>query len=576
MKNLIIKLFVLMIVVTNCLPALSSETREQRHERMKWWRDARFGLFIHWGPVSIKGTELTWSRGGDRRGGSEGGLGSAIIPAEEYDNLYKQFNPVKFDADFWAQIASGAGMKYIVFVAKHWDGFCEWPTQTTEYNISSTPFKRDICGELAKAARKNGLRMGWYFCPADLHDPDCNTERHEKYLVHMREQLRELLSNYGQISLMWFDYAGHNDAPWDQANTYKLVRTLQPSIIINNRLDMGSMNDYWAQKVLPGTDYYTPEQFVGEFNNKAPWETCMTLGTQWAWKPNDNIKSLKECIDILVKCAGDDGNLLLNVGPMPDGRIEPRQVERLLEIGKWLEKNGQSIYSTRGGPFKPGRWGASTYKGNTIYVHILDWQGKETLTLPDIGKKILKSSLLNGSSVTVEKTEEGINITVPAQNRDSLDMIVVLEIDSDAASIEPVDVKFRSGSLAAGKKASASNVFENQRGHNANKAFDDDFDTRWATDYSVSDCWLEVDLGEEQQFSSVMIDEAYAGRVKSFELQYKDGQEWKTFYKGDGIGERFNAEFESVKARNVRLYVKQATEGPTINEFQIFAEKGKE
>ncbi len=299
----------------------------------------------------------------------------------------------------------------------------------------------------------------------------------------------------------------------------------------------------------------------------------MTLGTQWSWKPNDNIKSLKECIDILVKCVGGDGNLLLNVGPMPDGRIEPRQVERLLEIGKWLEKNGQTIYGTRGGPFKPGSWGASTYKGNTIFVHILNWQGKDTLTLPDIGKKILKSSLPGGGSVTIEKTEEGINLAVPKQNQDSLDTIVVLQIDSDAASIEPLDVKFRSGSLAAGKKAIASNVFQNQNGHSADKAFDDDFDTRWATDFGVSECWLEVDLGEVRQFSSVMIDEAYAGRVKSFELQYKDGSEWKTFYKGEGIGEKFKAEFEPVKARYVRLFVKQASEGPTINEFQIFSDK---
>jgi alpha-L-fucosidase len=553
----------------------STETSRQRDERMKWWRQARFGMFIHWGPVSIKGTEISWSRGGSRKGGGEGGLGSNVMPEEEYDNLYKQFNPVKFDADFWAQIAAGAGVKYIVFVAKHWDGFCEWPTKTTEYNVSNTPFKRDICGELAKAARKAGLRIGWYFCPADLHDPDCNTSRHADYLVRMRGQLSELLTHYGRIDLLWFDYAGHNDAPWDQTNTYRLVRSLQPNLIINNRLDMKSMSDYWAQKVSKDADYYTPEQFVGAFDNKTPWETCMTLGTQWSWKPNDNIKSLKECIDILVKCAGGDGNLLLNVGPMPDGRIEPRQAERLLEIGKWLEKNGESIYETRGGPFKPGKWGASTHKNNRIYLHILNWHDKETLTFPDINKKILKSSLLAGGAVKIEKTEEGINVTVPKQYQDSLDTIVVLEIDSDAGDIEPIDVIFHSGSLAANKKAGASNVFENQAGHNADKAFDDDFDTRWATDFGVSRAWLEVDLGENQKFNKVMIDEAYAGRVQSFELRYRDGQEWKTFYKGDKIGEGFDAEFEPVTARYVRLYIIEAAEGPTINEFQIFAEKRK-
>jgi len=573
MKNLIIKIFVLMIVIFNCLPVFSSETKEQKDERMKWWREARFGMFIHWGPVSIKGTEISWSRGGDRKGGSEGGLGSAIMPAEEYDNLYKQFNPVKFDAQQWAEIAKDAGMKYIVFTAKHWDGFCLWTTKTTDYNIGNSPFKRDICGELAKAVQNAGLKMGWYFCPADLHDPDCNTERHAKYLVRMRDQLRELLTNYGRIDVLWFDYAGHNSAPWDQVNTYKLVRTLQTDIIINNRLDMASMNDYWAQRVEPNADYYTPEQRIGNFDNKIPWETCMTLGTQWAWKPNDDIKSLKDCIDILVKCVGGDGNLLLNVGPMPDGRIEPKQVERLKEIGKWLEKNGQTIYGTRGGPFKPGTWGASTYKGNSIYLHILNWQGKDIIVFPAFGKQIIKSSLFSGGKVNVKQQNSGITVNVPKESQNLEDTIVVLQLDGPASDIEPVSV-IASGSLAGNKPAKASNVYrQDYSNHGPDKAFDDDFSTRWATDSGTKQAWLEVDLGENKKFSRVLIDEAYAGRVKSFELQYKDGEQWKIFYKGSGVGEKFTVGFEPVTSRFVRLYVSDAADGPTINEFQIFTDK---
>ncbi len=288
------------------------ETAAQKEVRLKWWREARFGMFIHWGPVSQKGTEISWSRG--------------AIPIAEYDSLYKTFNPTKFDAKQWVSIAKSAGMKYIVFVAKHWDGFCEWPTKTTDYNIGNSPFKRDVCGELAREAHKAGIKIGWYFCPPDMHDPDCKTERNEQFLKRMRGQLTELLSNYGPISLLWFDFAAPPEgSPWDQENTYKLVRRLQPKIIIDNRLDMATMDDYWAQKVGPNADYYTPEQRIGGYDDKTPWETCMTIGTQWSYEPNDDIKSTAECIRILISCAGGDGNLLLNVGPMPLGEIEPPQ-----------------------------------------------------------------------------------------------------------------------------------------------------------------------------------------------------------------------------------------------------------
>jgi len=410
------------------------ESQEDFEARIKWWREARFGMFIHWGPVSLKGTEISWSRGGERRGIS----GKGDIPVEIYDNLYKEFNPIVFDARQWITIAKAAGMKYVVFTAKHCDGFALWHSNFTDYNISRSPFRRDICAELAEAAHEAGMRIGWYYSPMDWRDPDCRTERNARYVASMQGQLRELLGDYGRIDLLWFDTDG-GPCPWDQRETYRLVRTLQPQIIINNRLDMGSNEDYNAQRIGPNVDYYTPEQRIGDFDNQRPWETCMTLGTQWSWKSNDTIKSLKECLHILIRCVGGDGNLLLNVGPMPTGQIEPRQVECLKQMGGWLQNYGESIYGTRGGPFKPGKYGASTRKGRTIYLHILNWP-VEVLRLPPISAKVVTGTSLTGGKATVSQTDAGIEISVSAADRQEIDTIVALELDRPAIQLEPLAI----------------------------------------------------------------------------------------------------------------------------------------
>lgn len=402
--------------------------------RLAWWREARFGLFIHWGPVSLKGTEISWSRANSNPLCPNKGE----IPVEVYDNLYKSFNPTVFDADRWAAIAKGAGMRYVVLTAKHCDGFCLWPTRTIGYHIGRTPFRRDVCGELAEAVRKAGLRIGWYYSPMDWRDPDCRTARNAAYVKRMQGQVRELVTRYGRIDLLWFDWDG-GTIPWDQEATYRIVRQAQPAIVINNRLDCSFGGLSADRDIGPNADYLTPEQVIGAYNDRQPWETCMTLGTQWSWKPDDRIKSMDEVIRILAGCAGGDGNLLLNVGPMPDGRIEPRQVDVLNGVGAWLDRNGESIYGTRGGPFKPGRYGASTRRGNRIYLHVFAWEGP-LLKLPAIPLKVVGSRILGGSLVAVRQTEAGLDISVPEGDRHPVDTIVVLELDGPAAGITAVDV----------------------------------------------------------------------------------------------------------------------------------------
>lgn len=413
--------------------SVKTETAEQVQQRLQWFRDARFGMFIHWGPVSLKGTEIGWSRGKQ-------------VPVKVYDNLYKQFNPIKFDADEWVKIAKTTGMKYIVFTSKHHDGFCMWDTKTTPYNIMNTPFKRDVVKELAKACEKQGIIFCTYYSILDWYHPDYNISSHggpgyslpegcapnmDRYESYMKMHLKELIQNYGPIGILWFD--GEWEEPWTHErgeSLYYYVRDLQTNIIINNRVDKGRegmKGTTKADQVYVG-DYDTPEQEVGTFQTDRPWETCMTICQQWAWKPKDKLKSLKECIHILVQSAGGDGNLLLNVGPQPDGTIEARQVERLKEIGAWMEKYGQSIYKTRGGPFKPADWGVSTQIENKIYIHVLDWpRGK--VVLPRIPQKIKSSTVLTGGVATVSQNAESIEIDVPKNHRDLIDTIISLVLE---------------------------------------------------------------------------------------------------------------------------------------------------
>jgi alpha-L-fucosidase len=400
-------------------------------DRLAWWREARFGLFIHWGPVSLKGTEISWSRANSNPLCPNKGP----IPVEVYDNLYKEFNPTRFDADAWAGVARDAGMRYVVLTAKHCAG--SRPTGD-RLPYRRTPFRRDVCGELAEAVRKAGLRIGWYYSPMDWRDPDCRTERNAAYVKRMQGQVREILTRFGWIDLLWFDWDG-GTIPWEQDAMYRLVRAAQPGIVINNRLDCSFGGLSADRDIGPNADYLTPEQVIGAYNDERPWETCMTLGTQWSWKPDDRIKSVGEVVRILAGCAGGDGNLLLNVGPMPDGRIEPRQVEVLKGVGAWLAKRGESIYGTRGGPFKPGKYGASTRRANRIYLHIFAWAGP-SLELPPIPAKIVGSRVLGGGRVSVRQTGTGLEISVPEGDRDAADTVVVLELDGPAAGVDAIDV----------------------------------------------------------------------------------------------------------------------------------------
>jgi alpha-L-fucosidase len=539
------------------VPAQETNAVPVNPDAMKAWQDMRFGMFIHWGPVSLTGHEIGWARG-------------AQTPIEEYDNLYKKFNPTNFNAKEWVAVAKAAGMKYMVLTTKHHDGFCLWDTKQTDYNIMNSPFGRDVVKELSAACKEAGIAFGTYYSTCDWHHPDfprtspggrVKREKHdlEKYTEYLKAQVTELIKNYGPLVMLWFDVPQEFDRVRG-TSVINLCRGLQPSIIVNNRTG------------APG-DYDTPEQRVGGFNMDRPWETCMTICRQWAWKPDDTMKSLQQCLQTLILTAGGNGNLLFNVGPMPDGRIEDRQIDRLKEMGAWLEKYGASIYDTRGGPYKPGKWGASTRKGRTVYLHIFKWDG-DAVTLPALPAKVVKSRALTGGEAVVTQTAEGLTVSVPAANRQEIDTVIELELDAPAMDLAPIAVAAAGGSLSSGAKATASNVFQNNKAHyGPEKAVDDDTETRWATDAGAKTCWLELDLGADKTFSRIAIRqwEGDPDRVQSFEVKALAGEEWKTVLKGGKMGAEFDKTIDPVTARRVRLEILDSKDGPTIEEFQLFA-----
>ena len=411
-------------------------------ESVRKFREARYGLFIHYGLSSFKGADLSWSR--ETRAFPDPGKGT--IPDEEYEGFADRFRMERFDAGDWVGMAKRAGMKYIVAVAKHHDGFHMWDTAHSDFKITNSPFGRDYLKELADACKRQGMPFGVYYSQRDWHHPDYQpldpevTEpspappywkalrgaarragpRHDRYIRYMHDTVRELVTGYGRIDILWWDalwWGGmyHADM-WDTAAIESEVRRLQPHILINNRAG------------LPG-DFDTPEQRLGMFQDDRPWESCISLGPHWAWSPGE-VKSTKELVRLLVGTAGGDGNLLISTGARSDGSFDPAHVRRLLDVGDWLENYGHTIYGTRGGPWAPGNWGGTTHVGNTVYVHVTDWPDT-VLALPDLGREIRGAQLVTGSgNVSVTRSGDSWQIDVSGRDRDSIDTIIQLEVGS--------------------------------------------------------------------------------------------------------------------------------------------------
>jgi len=525
-------------------------------EQTQWLKDAGFGLFVHWGPISQLGHDLSWSRKGGRRWGSIKYPETGIVPMKEYDALYKTFNPTNFNPQAWVQMMQDVGMEYIVFTTKHHDGFCMFDSAYTDYDIMSTPYGRDIFKELTDACHKAGIRVGVYYSATDWHHPDFRTEHMDRYLDYYFNQMRELVTKY-EPDVIWWDAIGCNAEEIKSKEMTKMLRELRPGILLNNRAGLRG-------------DFDTPEQLVGRFQKDRPWETCMTINDQWGYRPNNPPKPETELVQTLVRCAGGNGNFLLNLGPMQDGRFDPMHEDRLREVGDWNKKYGVSVFDTRGGPYMPGVYGATTYRDDTIYIHMMDWGEGDKVAFPPLPFKILSHKVLTGGEAKVEQTAAGVFVSMK-ENRDAIDTIIELKIDGDAGTVEPIKVPYHSGSLALNKPATASTtIFNDIKNKGPWRALDDDVDTMWVADLmAVSNIWFEVDLEKPTLINRIAMRDAHK-RTRRFALQYEKDGEWVTFYKKTGlIGHHFDEVFEPFTAQKVRLYIHEAIAGPQLAEFHI-------
>jgi alpha-L-fucosidase len=405
---------------------------EDNLKNRQWFQDAKFGLFIHWGVYSVLG-DGEWVMNNKR------------IDKATYQKLPAFFNPIEYNPKEWVAMAKAAGMKYITITSKHHDGFAMFDSKLTDWDIvDRTPYKKDVLKMLADECRKEGIKLFFYHSQLDWYQDNyyprgatgLTARRPEKgewykYLDFMDGQLTELLTNYGEIGGIWFD--GFWDKPtadWRLDKTYSMIHSLQPACLVgsNHHLAPFPGEDFQMfEKDLPGqkTTGFNPEQTIGLL----PLETCETMNNSWGFNLQDkNYKSTKNLIRYLVKAAGYNSNFLLNVGPMPNGKVQPEFIITLREMGTWMEKNGETIYGTRGGPVSPKSWGVTTQKGNKVYVHIMNPEDNNLL-LPDFGKKIRNITLFStGAKLKYKQDAFGITISIPVEAIDETDTILVIEI----------------------------------------------------------------------------------------------------------------------------------------------------
>ncbi len=454
MKKSIISLIALFIT----LQGLMSQKSLTRDERMEWWREARFGMFIHWGVYSIPAG--TWD------GRQIGGIGEWImnrgkIPVADYQRMARQFNPVNYDPDAWVRMAKDAGMKYIVITSKHHDGFALFGSKASKWNVvDATEYGKDLLKPLAEACKKYGIKLGFYYSQAqDWNNPggaaarrptkegwanpdsviiDAYTKEHNGHWDPAQEkktfdqyiddvavpQVREILTNYGEIAVLWWDTP--TNMTDEAATKLQALLVLQPNIITNDRLKRPN---------FPG-DHKTPEQRIPNLKDLdgTDWETCMTMNGTWGYKSYDhNYKSPETLIHNLLDIASKGGNFLLNVGPTSLGEFPQESVEILAKIGEWMKVNGEAVYGTKASPWGLFPWGRCTVKetknGTTLYFSVFDWPADGKLIIPEFTNRIVSARLVaTGASVKTSVSGGNLTITLPAMAPDAIASVIKIDV----------------------------------------------------------------------------------------------------------------------------------------------------
>jgi len=402
---------------SSAAPASEPQERPQvvadRTRRMQWWHAAKFGMFVHWGLYSVYGHH-------------EWAMELEGIPVAEYEQLAKQFKPKPNAARAWAKLAKQAGQKYMVMTTKHHEGFCNFDTKLTNYSAAKQGPGRDLVAEYVEAARAEGLRVGFYYSLMDWHHPDgarCATDdaARQRFVEYTHGLVRELMTNYGKIDILWYDVNWPLDPKgWEAEKMDEMVFKLQPDIIVNNRHG------------LPG-DFSTPEQEIRAEKEGRAWESCMTMNDSWGYqRADDNWKSAKNLVHNLVECAQDGGNYLLNIGPKGDGSIPEESVQRLTEVGKWMDKHSATIYETEHSRVNDSAMAGFTRKGNTLYVQVFNWPGS-TMAVGGIKAKASAAHLFTtGEKVDFKQEEFRLQFTgLPEKAPEEPITTIAVDFDSE-------------------------------------------------------------------------------------------------------------------------------------------------
>lgn len=557
----------------------------------------RYGAFLHWGPATVSGKEISWSR-------NQG------TPPADYDVLYKRFNPVLFDAEAWVGMIKASGFRYLTFVTKHHDGFAMWDTKTTDHSIMNTPFKRDVLGEIAKACRKHGVALCLYYSIADFYQPDCTGANQangldlgpkgyqlpageqpsfDRYVTYMKMQLKELTEKYGPVAAWWFDGGWMKEwTPERGIDLLKYMRLLQPDTLADQRVGCA----YNGRVYMP-TWFPTDHDYVGDFavlevdmprfNRDIPWEyTTPANGRSYCWTAGDYLDP-NVWIDNFVKSACGDGNYLLGISAPSTGRFDPALVDKLAESSLWVEKYGASIFETRGGPYMRTNVYGTTCKGKRVYLHVFDRKLTE-VKLPALPAKIVGCSMLNGGKASFTQSAGGVTVTIDPNAMEAPSTIVVLDLDRSAEAIKPIGER----PLNRGAKTTSSN----KDPVTDQFASDGDIATAWRADTGTKHPWIEFDLGSERSISrATLFEGSYEGELANIHrlqigIRSNETDDWKVIddvktWGFDTSDEEdffdwpmsvFHPElrFDPVKARYVRVTILKAVAPPVIHAFDLF------